>query len=165
MQLFGCPSTWSAPARAFYGSKLSLLLAGSCVLDCWAVGCSGACDVCSGIAWPVLGRLCWWRGGAEWSGAGRLGCAAVLLALIWKLARMVFLTIRLSGCACRLHGASDRERRTAGRHAPDVGWSAMTAMPTNAMAAPTKSQRLKAIPSTTCNQTSATAMYIPPYAA
>jgi len=28
MQLFGCPSTWSARAHPFYSSKLSLLLAG-----------------------------------------------------------------------------------------------------------------------------------------
>ena len=100
-------------------------------------------------------------------GCGCLGWIQLgfLLALIWKFAWIDFLTIRVSGCACRLHGASDRERRTAERHAPVAGWSAMTAMPTNAMAAPTKSQRLKAIPSTTCNQTSATAMYVPPYAA
>jgi len=54
------------------------------------------------------------------SRAGRLGCAhhalrllalgwaAVLLALIWKFAWIDFLTIRVSGCACSLHGASDR---------------------------------------------------------
>ena len=48
MQLFGCPSTSSAPAGAFYGSKLSLLLAGRCVLGCRAVGCSAACDVWGG---------------------------------------------------------------------------------------------------------------------
>ena len=70
MQLFGCPSTCSAPSTAFYGSKLSLLLAGRCVLGCWAVRCSRACDVWGGIAWAVLGRLCWWRGQAEWGGAG-----------------------------------------------------------------------------------------------
>ena len=62
LQLFGCPSTWSARALAFYGSKLSLLLAGRCMLGCGAVGCSRACDVWGGIAWAVLGRLCWWRG-------------------------------------------------------------------------------------------------------
>jgi len=62
MQLFGWPSTLSAPARAFYGSKLSLLLAGSCMLGCGAVRCSGACDVWGGIECAVLGRLCWWRG-------------------------------------------------------------------------------------------------------
>ncbi len=55
MQLFGCPSTWSAPARAFYGSKLSLLLDGRCVLGCWAVGCSRDCDVWGGIDWRCWG--------------------------------------------------------------------------------------------------------------
>jgi len=45
MQLFGWPSTWSAPAHAFYGSKLSLPLAGPCVLGCGAVQSSAACDV------------------------------------------------------------------------------------------------------------------------
>lgn len=48
------------------------------------------------------------------------------------------------------------------RHLPVAGCSAMTDIPTSAMAAPTKSQRVKVMPSTTCNQTSATAMYIPP---
>ena len=38
------------------GSKLSLLLAGSCVLGCGAVGYSRACDVWGGIACAVLGR-------------------------------------------------------------------------------------------------------------
>ena len=64
MQLFGCPSTWSAPARAFYGSKLSLLLAGRCVLGCWAVRCSAACDVWGGIECAVLRRWSGWRGRA-----------------------------------------------------------------------------------------------------
>ena len=70
-----------APAHAFYGSKLSLLLAGRCMLGCGAVGCSRACDVWGGSAWAVLGRLCWWRGGAEWSGVGRLGRARRALRL------------------------------------------------------------------------------------
>ena len=81
LQLFGCPSTWSARALAFYGSKLSLLLAGRSMWGCGAVGCSRACDVWGGIAWAVLGRLCWWRGGAEWSGVGRLGRARRALRL------------------------------------------------------------------------------------
>ncbi len=69
MQLFGCPSTWSAWARAFYGSKLSLLLAGSCVLGGGAVGCSVACDVWGGIACAVLGCCVGDQGQAEWGGA------------------------------------------------------------------------------------------------
>ena len=78
LQLFGCPSTWSAPARAFYGSKPSLLLAERCVLGCWAVGCSRACDV--------------WGGGCVGGEVRRQ-----LLKrryFFWELARMDILTIQ-----------------------------------------------------------------------
>ena len=61
----------------------------------------------------------------------------------------------------RLH-AGDRARRTVGSYALVDGCNAMTAIPTSAMAAPTKSQRVNAIPSTKYSQTSATAMYMPP---
>jgi len=72
MQLFGCPSTLSAPTAAFYGSKLSLLLAGRCMLSGGAVGCSRACDVWGEIDCVGLRLLSWWRGQAEWGGAARL---------------------------------------------------------------------------------------------
>ena len=55
----------------FTGSKPSLLLAGRCMLGCWAVRCSGACDVWGGIACVVLGRLCGRR-------AGRVGWGRAL---------------------------------------------------------------------------------------
>ena len=74
----------------FTGSKVSLLLAGSCVLGCWAVGFSRACDVWGGIACAAavlvagqrLGRLSRVdralglpaRGRASWRGVGSGGC-------------------------------------------------------------------------------------------
>ena len=92
----------------FTSSKLSLLLAGRCMLGCWAVGCSRACDVWGGIAWAVLVRWSWWRGQAEqgawvvitgrggcprWVqllGAGLAAVAVNAVALIRELAWVVF---------------------------------------------------------------------------
>jgi len=74
MQLFGCPSTSSAPARAFYGSKLSLLLVGGA---CWGAGqCGAERPVMCGAG--LSARCC---GGGAGGGAGRLGRAHQVLLL------------------------------------------------------------------------------------
>ena len=76
LQLFGCPSTWSASARAFYGLKLSLLLAGRCVLGGGQSGAQG--PVMCGAGLRVRRLLLVHRvgvcGGAVDDGAGRVGC-------------------------------------------------------------------------------------------
>ena len=108
----------------FTGSKVSLLLAGRCVLGCWAVRCSRACDVWGGIACSVLGRQCWCRGQAE-QGAWvvltmHCGClrgvellGAGLAALIWILVRIDFLTVRGQvGCFTGLSIAVDSQTLT-----------------------------------------------------
>ena len=51
------------------------------------------------------------------------------------------------------------------RSALTRGCSAITAIPPSASTAPATSQRVSATPSTTRSQTSATAIYTPPYAA
>ena len=61
----------------FTGSKVSLLLAGRCVLGCWAVRCSVACDVWSGMACAGLGRCV----GVGAGRAGRLGRVHLALRL------------------------------------------------------------------------------------
>ena len=91
----------------FTGSKLSLLLAGRCVLGCWAVGCSRACDVWgggvrdegrqSGVgqgAWVVKTGRCGCLRWVERLVAGVAAVAVNAVALIWELARTGFLTLR-----------------------------------------------------------------------
>ena len=78
----------------FTGSKPSLLLAGRCVLGCWAVGCSRACDVWGGGVGVGAGRLGRAHRALRLCTLGWAAVAVNSVALIWKFAWIDFLTIR-----------------------------------------------------------------------